>query len=40
MKTVEIDRDEIACKTRAFVEENFSSEKHMKILEETIRKLR
>ncbi len=40
MKTVEIDREEIACKTRVFVEENFSSEKHMKILEETIRKLR
>ncbi len=40
MKTVEIDRAEISSKTRSFVEENFSCERHMKVLEETIQKLR
>lgn len=40
LKTIDIDKLEISRKTRSFVEENFSSEKHMKILEDTIEKLR
>jgi glycosyltransferase involved in cell wall biosynthesis len=40
LKTVEIDRSEISSRTRSFVEENFTCENHMKILEETIQKLR
>jgi hypothetical protein len=39
MKTAEMDRQEISGKTRSFVEENFSCEKHMKTLEETIQNL-
>jgi glycosyltransferase involved in cell wall biosynthesis len=40
MKTVEIDKQDVSARTRSFVEENFSCERHMKTLEETIRKLR
>ena len=39
MKTAEMDRQEISSKARNFVKENFSCEKHMKTLEETIRNL-
>lgn len=40
LKTAEIDRVEISRRTRSFVEENFSCERHLEILEETIRKLK
>jgi len=40
LKTMEIDRDEISKRTRSFVEENFSCERHLEILEETIHKLK
>jgi len=39
LKVVEIDKTQISRKTRGFVKKNFSCEKHLKILEETIRKL-
>ena len=39
LKAAEIGKDEISEKTRSFVKENFSCEKHLKILEETIQKL-
>jgi glycosyltransferase involved in cell wall biosynthesis len=40
LKTMEIDRAEISRTTRSFVEQNFSCERHLEILEETIQKLR
>jgi len=40
LKAIEIDKAEISRKTRSFVEKNFSSERHLEILEETIQRLR
>jgi glycosyltransferase involved in cell wall biosynthesis len=40
LKAVDMDKAETSEATRSFVEENFSCQKHMKILEETIRKLK
>jgi glycosyltransferase involved in cell wall biosynthesis len=40
LKAVEMDKAEISNTARSFVEENFSCERHLKILEETIWKLR
>jgi len=40
LKAAEIDREEISKKTRNFVEENFSCEKHFQILEQTVQKLK
>jgi len=40
MKAAELNKTDISSKTQSFVEENFSSEKHMKTLEETIQKLK
>lgn len=40
LKAIEIDKAEISRKTRSFVEKNFSSKRHLEILEETIQRLR
>jgi glycosyltransferase involved in cell wall biosynthesis len=39
LKAADMDKMEISKTTRSFVEENFSCQKHMEILEETLRKL-
>ena len=39
LKALDIDKADISERTRSFVEANFSCERHMKILEETIREL-
>lgn len=40
LKAIEVDKAEISKKTRSFVEENFSCKRHLRILEETIQRLR
>jgi glycosyltransferase involved in cell wall biosynthesis len=40
LKAIEIGKADISRKTRSFVEKNFSCERHLEILEETIQKLR
>jgi glycosyltransferase involved in cell wall biosynthesis len=40
LKAVDLKEEDISDKTRKFVEENFSSEKHLRVLEETIQKIR
>jgi glycosyltransferase involved in cell wall biosynthesis len=40
LKAVDLKKQDVSLKTRRFVEENFSCERHLAVLEENIRSLR